>query len=253
MNNSYENTEIKRFGGRKIVRKVTIKNNRGLKTVTKYHKGRKVHTVKKPIHKEHVDLIKKGKFVPGLFSDCKFCKSKKCKHCKTKKLRGGDPEDDLDIIERGPKTSTPYMDDLPPDPMRFEQIDTNQIRASIRPVSPAVAEKVFSGPNPEQRQRADWSGMASEDKPPLYPSEKKSWFPSFFKRGGGKTKKLRGGINEKEWEDYVKRQREIESENAAKSQEKLKATFAPIRQIENDTKNFQMGPLGATPYSGPQM
>ena len=76
------------------MRKVTIKHNKGFKSVTKYHKGRKVHSVKKPIHTNHVHLIKKGKFIPGLFSDCKFCKSKKCKHCKTKKLRGGNPLDD---------------------------------------------------------------------------------------------------------------------------------------------------------------
>lgn len=93
MNNSYQNIEIKQSGGKKIVRKVTIKNNRGFKSITKYHKGRKFHTVKKPIHKEHIHLIKRGKFVPGLFSDCARCKSKKCKHCKTRKLIGGGPDD----------------------------------------------------------------------------------------------------------------------------------------------------------------
>lgn len=87
----YNCTQTVNKGGKKIVRKVTIKHNKGFKSVTKYHKGRKIHSVKKPIHMDHVHLIKKGKFIPGLFSDCKFCKSKKCKHCKTKKLRrGGD-------------------------------------------------------------------------------------------------------------------------------------------------------------------
>lgn len=85
----YNSTQTVTKGGKKIVRKVTIKHNKGFKSVTKYHKGRKIHSVKKPIHVDHVHLIKKGKFIPGLFSDCKFCKSKKCKHCKTKKLRGG--------------------------------------------------------------------------------------------------------------------------------------------------------------------
>jgi hypothetical protein len=90
----YNSTQTVTKGGKKIVRKVTIKHNKGFKSVTKYHKGRKVHSVKKPIHVDHLHLIKKGKFIPGLFSDCKFCKSKKCKHCKTKKLRGGGPLDD---------------------------------------------------------------------------------------------------------------------------------------------------------------
>jgi hypothetical protein len=83
----YNSTQTVTRGGKRIVRKVTIKHNKGFKSVTKYHKGRKVHSVKKPIHVDHLHLIKKGKFIPGLFSDCKKCKSKKCKHCKTKKLR----------------------------------------------------------------------------------------------------------------------------------------------------------------------
>lgn len=39
---NYENTETKtQFGGKKIVRKVSIKNGKGYKSVTKYHKGKK--------------------------------------------------------------------------------------------------------------------------------------------------------------------------------------------------------------------
>jgi hypothetical protein len=95
--------------GKKIVHKVTIKHNKGFKSVTKYHKGRKVHSVKKPIHSEHVHLIKKGKFIPGLFSDCKFCKSKKCKHCNTKKKYGGIGENDRDFFEQSPKYGPLYV------------------------------------------------------------------------------------------------------------------------------------------------
>jgi len=71
MGQHYQNTEIKKthIGG-KIVRKVTIKNGKGFKSVTKYHKGKKIGTAKKPIHKSHVDMILLGKFIPGLFSDC---------------------------------------------------------------------------------------------------------------------------------------------------------------------------------------
>ena len=67
---NYQNTEVKMTGGAKIVRKVSIKNGKGYKSVTKYNKGRKIYTSKKPIHNDHVGLIKIGKFIPGLFLDC---------------------------------------------------------------------------------------------------------------------------------------------------------------------------------------
>ena len=79
---SYNNTEVKAMqNGGKIVRKVSIKNGKGYKSVTKYHKGKKIGTAKKPIHKDHVSLIQMGKFIPGLFSDCS------CNKSKTRKLR----------------------------------------------------------------------------------------------------------------------------------------------------------------------
>jgi amino acid permease len=68
---NYENTEVKKQLGGKTIRKVSIKNGKGYKSVTKYHKGKKVHTVKKPIHKSHIQLISLGTFIPGLFADCK--------------------------------------------------------------------------------------------------------------------------------------------------------------------------------------
>ncbi len=68
---NYNNTEVKTMtGGSKIVRRVSIKNGKGYKSVTKYHKGKKSYTNKKPIHKNHIGLIKNGKFIPGLFLDC---------------------------------------------------------------------------------------------------------------------------------------------------------------------------------------
>ena len=73
----YKNTEVKTMTGGKIVRKVSIKNGRGYKSVTKYHKGKKGYTNKKPIHKDHIILIKMGKFIPGLFSDCDSKKKNK--------------------------------------------------------------------------------------------------------------------------------------------------------------------------------
>jgi hypothetical protein len=75
-NFNYENIEVKKMSGGKIVRKVSIKNGRGYKSVTKYNKGKKHSTIKKPLHDQHIHLIKKGKFIPGLFSDCNNCKMK---------------------------------------------------------------------------------------------------------------------------------------------------------------------------------
>lgn len=69
-NFSYDNTEIKLQNGGKIVRNVTIKNGKGYKSVTKYKGKKKIGTKKKRICKQHVSLIKKGIFIPGLFSDC---------------------------------------------------------------------------------------------------------------------------------------------------------------------------------------
>jgi hypothetical protein len=81
-NFNYVNTETKTQIGGKVVRKVTIKNGKGYKSVTKYRKGKKVRTIKKPIHKSHIALIRLGKFIPGLFEDCK---GKTCKTRKNKK------------------------------------------------------------------------------------------------------------------------------------------------------------------------
>ena len=77
---NYHNTEVKtQSGGKKIVRKVTIKRGKGFKSITKYNKGKKTSSVKKPIHKHHIESIKRGKFVPGLFDECCSREKKKVK------------------------------------------------------------------------------------------------------------------------------------------------------------------------------
>lgn len=75
-NFKYENIEIKKQMGGKIVRKVSIKNGKGYKSIIKYKNGKKIRTIKKQLHKHHIELIKKRKFIPGLFNDCK---NKTCK------------------------------------------------------------------------------------------------------------------------------------------------------------------------------
>lgn len=74
---NYENTETKQIGGVKIVRKVSVKRGKGYKSITKYKRGKKISSVKKHIHDEHIKMIKGGKFISGLFNDCN----------KTKKIR----------------------------------------------------------------------------------------------------------------------------------------------------------------------
>ena len=74
----YQNVETKMVGGgTKIVRKVSIKNGKGYKSITKYRNGKKIHTVKKNIHNGHMKMIKQGKFVIGLFDDCKNARCNK--------------------------------------------------------------------------------------------------------------------------------------------------------------------------------
>ena len=46
-NFNYENIEKKsQTGGKTIVRKVSIKNGKGYKSVTKYHNGKKISSIK---------------------------------------------------------------------------------------------------------------------------------------------------------------------------------------------------------------
>ena len=82
---NYENIEIKSQAGGKVVRKVSIKNGKGYKSITKFKKGKRVSTIKKNIHKHHINLIQSRKFIPGLFDDCKSCKDKTNKTLKNRK------------------------------------------------------------------------------------------------------------------------------------------------------------------------
>ncbi len=168
---NYENTETKIQSGGKVVRKVSIKKGRGYKSVTKYRRDKKLYTVKKPIHKEHIKMIKRGIFVPGLFQDCRGCK--------TKKRRGGRD------IEEGPEIPDVEPYPVPPDPYRLAEYDR---RMRNRPLKPGEAEKVFAGPTPEAEQAAEANMMASEDplnQDPFYREDLQ-----IFSRGGRKRRKM---------------------------------------------------------------
>jgi hypothetical protein len=81
---AYESVEVTRRGNKKTVRKVSIKNGKGFKTVSKYAKGKHIGTSRKKIDDTHMPLIKGGSFIPGFFSDCKCGTNTKSK---TKKRR----------------------------------------------------------------------------------------------------------------------------------------------------------------------
>ena len=57
------------FGGKKVTRKVVIKNGKGYKSTCTHKNGKKCHNKKKHLTKPEIQMIKMGKFIPGLFSD----------------------------------------------------------------------------------------------------------------------------------------------------------------------------------------
>ena len=65
----------KQIGGIKIVKKVSVKKGKGYKSITKYKRGQKINSIKKPIHTKHMNMIKGGRFITGLFNDCKNCRT----------------------------------------------------------------------------------------------------------------------------------------------------------------------------------
>ena len=67
----YSNIQKHHRGKNKTIRKVIIQKGRGYKSVSLYKNGKLHKTVKKPLHSNHVTMIKNHKFIPGLFADCK--------------------------------------------------------------------------------------------------------------------------------------------------------------------------------------
>jgi len=73
----YNNTEVKNNqSGGKIVRKVSIKIGKGYKSISKYHRKKHIGTVRKTFKTAEIQMIKLGKFIPGLFKNCKTCSKK---------------------------------------------------------------------------------------------------------------------------------------------------------------------------------
>jgi hypothetical protein len=81
----YNNTEvINNQSGGKTVRKVSIKKGKGYKSISKYHKKKHTGTVRKKLKTSEIQMIKMGKFIPGLFKNCKTCSNKYNKTMKNK-------------------------------------------------------------------------------------------------------------------------------------------------------------------------
>jgi len=83
----FSSTQKHQHGGKKTVRNVTIRHGKGHKKVTYYKGNKKISTVKKPLKSFEIELIKIGKFIPGLFKDC-GC-GKKHRTRKNKRRRRG--------------------------------------------------------------------------------------------------------------------------------------------------------------------
>ena len=72
----YYNIEKHIHGGKHIIRKVSIKNGKGYKSVSTMKKGggkrQKRTTTKRKLYPIEIEHIKNRKFIKGLFSDIDF-------------------------------------------------------------------------------------------------------------------------------------------------------------------------------------
>jgi len=74
---NYSNIQRVKIGGKKIVRKVSIKSGKGHKSVSYYNNNKLISTIKKKLKPVETSLISAGKFIPGLFKDCPCNKTRK--------------------------------------------------------------------------------------------------------------------------------------------------------------------------------
>jgi len=72
----FTSTQKHQHGGKKTVRHVSIKNGKGHKKVSHYRGNKLVRTIKKSLKKTEMEMIRLGKFIPGLFRDCQVSRKK---------------------------------------------------------------------------------------------------------------------------------------------------------------------------------
>lgn len=73
----FANTQTHMLGGKRVTRKVIIKNGKGYKSTCTHKNGKKCHNEKKHLSKTEVQMIKMGQFIPGLFKDISKSSSNK--------------------------------------------------------------------------------------------------------------------------------------------------------------------------------
>lgn len=79
---SYKNTQLSMSGGKKTKKTVIIKNGKGYKAICTYKNKKKCYNKKKYLTKSEMDMIKLGKFIPGLFNDISSTSTKTRKNKK---------------------------------------------------------------------------------------------------------------------------------------------------------------------------
>jgi len=67
----YHNVEKRKHGKTHVMRKVVIKGGKGYKSVSRKQHGRKNRTIKRLLKQHEIADIKRGRFIGGLFTDCK--------------------------------------------------------------------------------------------------------------------------------------------------------------------------------------
>lgn len=111
-----------------------------------------------------------------------FLKTRKTR--KHRKRGGGEDYD----IEQGPVIPVVPLKRIPTDPVkRQEEIG----RSITKGISPAEAELVFSGPNPEEKQRLERSEMSRYDRDRDVDAYTSSEMPLFSEGGRKKSRRHR--------------------------------------------------------------
>jgi hypothetical protein len=85
---NFHSKQIHQHGGKKRVHHVTIKSGKGKKSIVYYDQNKMVAKASEKLKEGEVELIKVGKFIPGLFKNMRMkTKKRKISHKKTKKSR----------------------------------------------------------------------------------------------------------------------------------------------------------------------
>ena len=116
-----------------------------------------------------------------------FSKTRKTKRRIYRKKFGGEGEYD---IEQGPVIPVVPLRRIPTDPVKWQEELGRRLTTGI---SSTEAESVFSGPNPEERQRLERSEMNMYDKvdPDVAAYTDYSDMPLFSEGGRRKTRRIR--------------------------------------------------------------